>query len=147
MRNVFPIRYEWVKFLLPKLRQVEVRALSTTGKISAVALASVGGVGREKGVARHQPLPSSPSDIDSKKRAEEREAAAAEAAKRRNTSADVEAARERALARKWVLGREGGVEIRDSSHDLSPCPQTRQDGEEVRFFSNRSSAPPTKYSD
>jgi hypothetical protein len=39
MRVVCPIRYEWVKFLLPKLRQVEVRSLSTTGKVSAVALA------------------------------------------------------------------------------------------------------------
>eukprot|EP00049_Salpingoeca_infusionum_P011258 m.193731 g.193731 ORF g.193731 m.193731 type:complete len:243 (+) comp14882_c0_seq6:1863-2591(+) len=38
MRIVCPVKYRWVKYLLPKLRQVEVHALSSTGEVKRTAL-------------------------------------------------------------------------------------------------------------
>eukprot|EP01147_Barroeca_monosierra_P006293 gene6293-7458_t len=41
MHTIAPVKYEWVKRLLPKLRKVEVRQLTTTGQLSKAAALEV----------------------------------------------------------------------------------------------------------
>jgi len=79
MRTITPIKYEWVKSLLPKLHEVDVNRLSTTGKVNETS---------------DIPVPRSLVD----------EASAMEettiSTERRTTSASIAAARERYLQRK-----------------------------------------------
>lgn len=82
MRTVCPIKYSWVKDLLPKLHEVDIYALSGTGRQSSDgARTSAMATGIEMATDE------------------------ATEATRRNTDADVSAARQRFLARKQARGK------------------------------------------
>ncbi len=87
MRTLCPIRYAWVKDLLPKLHEVDLSALSGTGRVLETAGSSASG--------GHAAGRLSTAEADA--------AAAAEAA-RRTDDAAVAAARERYLARRQARG-------------------------------------------